>query len=140
MKVQQIQNNNIDLKNKPQFKGVDGFLRYLATNQAVGANGVDLAFMVIPRTGTDLINRGPAAGLETGRREASGTVNHTLIGVYGGIAGGIIAAISGINSKYNANAITNTIEPITKSIIGSIIFVIVSIIPSRVLSKKFTPF
>ena len=104
MKVQQIQNNNIELKNKPQFKGVDGFLRYLATNQAVGANGVDLAFMVIPRTGTDLINRGPAAGLETGRREASGTVNHTLIGVYGGLAGALIAAVSGINSKYNANA------------------------------------
>ena len=104
MKVQQIQNNNIELKNKPQFKGVDGFLRYLATNQAVGANGVDLAFMVIPRTGTDLINRGPAAGLETGRREASGTVNHTLIGVYGGLTGALIAAVSGINSKYNANA------------------------------------
>ena len=85
MKVHLIQQNEIQKKNKtPQFKGAtDMFFRYLATNQAVGANGVDVAFMVIPRTTTDVIKRGPAAGLETGRREASGTVNHSLVGVYG---------------------------------------------------------
>lgn len=105
MKIQQIQQNNIQLKKDVQFKGAaDGFLRYLATNQAVGANAVDLSFMVIPRTSTDLVKRGPAAGLETGRREASGTLNHTLIGTYGAAAGALIAALSGINREYGTKA------------------------------------
>lgn len=106
MKVQRIQQNNIDqTNNRPQFKGVgDVFLRYLATNQAVGANAVDVGFMVIPRTGTDLIQRGPAAGLETGRREASGTINHSLVGVYGVAAGALIAALMGFNGNYGVCA------------------------------------
>ena len=106
MKVQRIQQNNIDqTNNRPQFKGVgDVFLRYLATNQAVGANAVDVGFMVIPRTGTDLIQRGPAAGLETGRREASGTTNHSLVGVYGAAAGALIAALMGFNGNYGVCA------------------------------------
>ena len=61
-------------------------LRFLDTNQAWGANAVDLGSMVIPRTTVDFVNRGPAAGMETGRREASGTINHSLIGVYGSLA------------------------------------------------------
>lgn len=88
-KIQQQQNQNI--KNDPQFKSTDGILRYLAVNQAVGANGVDLAFMVVPRTGSDMIGRGPLAGMETLRREIMGTINDSLIGVYG-IIGGILAA------------------------------------------------
>lgn len=105
MKIQQIQQNKIEKTKQPQFKGAgDAFLRYLATNQAVGASAVDFGFMVLPRTGTDLIKRGPEAGLETGRREASGTLNHMLIGVYGGVAGLIIAAISGINRDFDARA------------------------------------
>ena len=76
MKVQQIQqlkiNNSNDQKKNPQFKAADAFLRILATNQAIGATAVDFGFMVLPRTSTDFIKRGPAAGLETGRREASG--------------------------------------------------------------------
>ena len=104
MKVQQIQQNSIknnQKKHRPNFKGiVDTSLRYLVTNQALGANGVDIAFMVVPRTATDIIKRGPAAGLETGRREASGTANHSLIGAYG-IASGIVAAkLMGIDKKY----------------------------------------
>ena len=51
MKVQ-IQQNPIQ---QPHFKGaVDSGLRYLATNQAIGANGVDFCFMVTPRTASDL--------------------------------------------------------------------------------------
>ena len=70
-------------------KGFDALslgLRFLDTNQAWGANAVDLGSMVIPRTTVDFVNRGPAAGMETGRREASGTINHSLIGVYGSLA------------------------------------------------------
>ena len=58
-----------------QFKGaMDSSLRYLATNQAIGANGVDFCFMVTPRTASDTIKRGPAAGLETFRREIMGMI------------------------------------------------------------------
>jgi ribosomal protein L17 len=103
MKVHQIQQTRIE-KQEPQFKGAgDAFLRYLATNQAVGANGVDLAFMVLPRTGTDLVKRGPAAGLETGRREASGTANHTLIGVYGLGSGLLAASLMGIDKAFGTD-------------------------------------
>lgn len=103
MKVHQIQQSKIQ-KQEPQFKGAgDAFLRYLATNQAVGANGVDVTFMVLPRTGTDLVQRGPAAGLETGRREASGTANHTLVGVYGLGSGLLAASLMGIDKKFGTN-------------------------------------
>ena len=45
MKVQFNQQQNYN----PQFKSaIDTGLRYLATNQAVGANGVDLCSMVAP--------------------------------------------------------------------------------------------
>ncbi len=104
MKVHQIQEKNYQHKRQPHFKGIiDNSLRYLVTNQALGANGVDLAFMVIPRTTTDMIGRGPAAGAETLRREASGTANHSLIGAYG-IASGLVAAkLLGIDKKYGTN-------------------------------------
>ena len=101
MKVHQIQQKTQNQKQPTNFKGAgDAFLRYLATNQAVGANGVDVAFMVVPRTTTDMIGRGPAAGLETARREASGTANHTLVGVYGIGAGLIASALMGIDKKF----------------------------------------
>ena len=120
MKVQVIQQNDIAKKNsKPQFKGgADAFLRYLATNQAVGANGIDLVAMVIPRTTTDLVSRGPAAGLETARREASGTINHTLVGVFGIFAGSLIAAAMGINRKFNAGANKIMTAPETLNILA----------------------
>ena len=99
MKVQDLSQNKIQLNNSnPDFQGAGaGFLRYLATNQAVGANLVDVSFMVVPRTGLDLIRRGPMAGAETGRREASGTTNHTLVGIYGLGAGALVAATMGID-------------------------------------------
>ena len=81
MKIQPIipqlkqQENN---KENVQFNGLADAatlgLRFLDTNQAWGANAVDLGSMVIPRTTVDMVNRGPAAGMETGRREASGTI------------------------------------------------------------------
>ena len=105
MKIQQIQpqiqqQNKIENKKENvNFTGLGDFatlgLRFLDTNQAWGANAVDLSFMVIPRTSVDLVNRGPAAGFETGRREASGTANHSLVGVYGMLAGLLLA--TGIN-------------------------------------------
>ena len=50
MQVNLIRQNNIEQKNNPRFKGLgDQFFRFLATNQAVGANSVDLGFMVLPR-------------------------------------------------------------------------------------------
>lgn len=93
-------------KQNIQFKGTGDYislgLRFLDTNQAWGANAVDLGSMVIPRTTVDMINRGPAAGLETGRREAAGTINHSLIGVYGSMAA--LAFSLALNKTFNVRA------------------------------------
>ncbi len=120
MKVQQIsQQLEKNEKQNPQFKGaVDTAMRYLATNQAVGANGVDLAFMVTPRTASDTIRRGPVAGLETGRREMSGTVNHSLIGVYGGVAGALVAVAMGIDRKFKTKVNSMMAAPETVNILA----------------------
>lgn len=116
-KVNQNLNSNNNLN--PEFKGgTDAFFRYLAINQAVGANAVDLSFMVIPRTANDTIRRGPAAGLETGRREITGTVNHSLVGVYGITAGAIAAAIMGIDHKYGTNVNKIMAAPETLNILA----------------------
>ena len=85
-------------KNNPQFTGwVDTTLRFLDTNQAWGANAVDLGFMVLPRTATDF-GRGPEAGFETMRRESMGTINDSAVGAYGTLAG--LALATGINGTY----------------------------------------
>lgn len=105
MKIQNInqqQYNNKKYDNSTFTGAPDLFLRFLDTNQAWGANAVDLASMVIPRTTVDFVNRGPAAGMETGRREASGTINHSLVGVYGTIAG--LALAAALNSRYGIKA------------------------------------
>lgn len=86
---------------KGLFDPLTMFLRWLSTNQAWGANFVDLAFMVIPRTAVDF-TRGPEAGTETMRREATGTVNHSLIGAYGLTAATLMAL--GINNHYKVKA------------------------------------
>ncbi len=78
------------------------FLRFLDTNQAWGANLVDLASMVIPRTCYDMKNRGVATGLETARRESTGTFNHSMVGVYGTVLGSALAM--GINRAYGFRA------------------------------------
>lgn len=95
MKIQNIPQYQQNIENKKEKQNVrftgayDALslgLRFLDTNQAWGANAVDLGSMVIPRTTVDFVNRGPAAGTETARREASGTINHSFIGVYGSMA------------------------------------------------------
>ena len=101
---QQHQNKNKkqDIKFAGAFDAVTMGLRFLDTNQAWGANVVDLCSMVIPRTAVDFYNRGAAAGMETGRREASGTINHSLVGVYGTVAG--LALATALNNKYGIKA------------------------------------
>lgn len=93
--TKQNKNNN---STNPSFTGsADLFLRFLDTNQAWGANAVDLFCMVLPRTLTDY-SRGADAGTETLRREGMGTANHSLVGAYGTLAG--LALASGINGMY----------------------------------------
>ena len=123
MKIQplipQIQAEN-NKKERPQFTGFTDYatlgLRFLDTNQAWGANAVDLGSMVIPRTAVDMANRGPAAGMETGRREASGTINHSLVGVYPTIAGLLLA--TSLNSKYGIKAHKLFIDDDTLELLG----------------------
>lgn len=95
MIIQNIPRKQFNIENKKDnqnvrftgaYDAVTLGLRFLDTNQAWGANAVDLGSMVIPRTTVDMVNRGPVAGAETARREASGTVNHSLVGVYGSMA------------------------------------------------------
>lgn len=113
---QNLENKNNKVKFTGAFDAVTMGLRFLDTNQAWGANAVDLASMVIPRTTVDLINRGPAAGMETGRREASGTINHSLVGVYGTVAG--LALASALNSKYGIKAHKLFVDDETLDILG----------------------
>ena len=108
---------NSQQQNHPQFRGpVDSTMRYLATNQAVGANGVDFCFMVTPRTTSDMIKRGPAAGMETLRREIMGTINDSLIGCYGAVAGGLLAFA--LNKKYGADVKKMFTAPETLNILA----------------------
>lgn len=117
MKVLRVQQQDNTI-NKPQFKGVaDTAFRYLATNQGVGANLTDLGFMVIPRVATDA-SRGPAACAETARREASGTANHSLVGIYGMAGGAVAAALMGMNSKYGVNPVRIFVAPETLNILA----------------------
>ena len=69
-------------------------LRYLNVNEAIGAMLVDFCFMAMPRTIVDS-RRGFDAGVETGIRENSGTLNHLLIGTVGG------AAAYALSQKFN---------------------------------------
>ena len=107
MKVQQItQQQNNQRNNHPNFTGLADtgvqLLRFLDTNQAWGATAVDFSCMVAPRTMTDF-TRGPLAGVETLRREGSGTVNHAFVGlVYGPLAGMLMAVA--LNNKYGIKA------------------------------------
>jgi hypothetical protein len=113
MKIQQTSTlqpnsqNKLNVKKHPQQKHFTGgenlasFLRFLSVNQAWGANAVDLSSMVIPRTAVDF-TRGPDAGIETARREASSTVNHSLIGAYGFAAAWALSRA--LNKKYDMQA------------------------------------
>ena len=101
MNVQPIttQQNTNGLPKQTNFKGaLDTSLRYLVTQPAVGANLVDFSFMVAPRTINDGVKRGPAAGMETGRREIMGTINDSCVGLFGAAAGAMIAG--SLTKKY----------------------------------------
>lgn len=103
--IQQNNNNNNKRNNQPQFKGgletgATLLLRFLDTNQAIGANSVDLCSMVIPRTAYDFKKRGADAGIETARRESMGTINHSLVGIYGTLGGMLVAAA--LNRQYKS--------------------------------------
>lgn len=108
MKVQQItpqyiQQNKQKQQSQPRFTGAPKtaatlLLRFLDTNQAIGANSVDLCSMVIPRTVYDFHKRGADAGVETARRESMGTINHSLVGVYGTLGGMLVA--SALNRRF----------------------------------------
>ena len=121
MKIAQIQQQNNNNSNKhPQFKGViDNSFRFLATNQGVGANLTDVCFMVAPRVATDA-KRGPAACAETARREASGTANHSLIGVYGLGAGYLAASVMGIDRTFGTNVNSMFAAPETVNILAEL--------------------
>lgn len=97
--IPQIKAKNVKPKQQNFTGAFDTFLRFLDTNQAWGANFVDVAFMVAPRTGTDFIERNSSAGWETARRESMGTINDSSVGLYGAAAG--LALASGINKTYN---------------------------------------
>lgn len=96
------QNNQYNKNNNINFTSLSTVLRFLETNQAWGANGVDICSMVIPRTVVDFANRGPEAGTETARRESMGTINHSMVGVYGTAAG--LALASTLNKKFGIKA------------------------------------
>lgn len=122
MNIQPILPQQQNRQQNPNFTGAmevgTGILRFLDTNQAWGANSVDLCSMVIPRTTVDFVNRGPEAGTETARRESMGTFNHSMVGVYGTVAG--LALASTLNRKFGFKAHkifadNETIEAITKS-------------------------
>lgn len=105
MRINQIQ-QQVNNRQQQSFTGVGdaavAALRFLDTNQAWGATAVDFTCMVAPRTLTDF-TRGADAGVETLRREASGTVNHAAVGlVYGPLAGLLMSAA--VNSKYGIKA------------------------------------
>ncbi len=92
------------------------FLRFLDTNQAWGANLVDIGSMVIPRTAYDMSHRGFATGMETARREATGTFNHSMVGVYGWSLGALMAL--GLNKAYDIKAHKIFANNETLSILG----------------------
>ena len=139
MKITSIPQQKIELKNlqnqnetntqlngqAPQFTGLGSalitggnvLLRFLDTNQAWGANLVDVGSMVIPRTAYDMTKRGFSLGLETGRREATGTFNHAMVGVYGTAAGALMAFA--LNRAYDIKAHKIFANNETLNILGS---------------------
>lgn len=93
-------------RNKKQSFG-NGFelatqaFKILNESPAVGATIVDVGFMATPRTIVDS-KRGFNAGMETGIRETSGSVNHAMIGAYGLL--GALCASPLLNLKYGIKA------------------------------------
>ena len=73
--------------------------------------------MVSPRTASDTYKRGPAAGLETFRREIMGTINDSCIGIFGALAGAAIAGA--INKQFDLNINEMFTAPETLNILSA---------------------
>ena len=86
---------NTNKNNTPSFKSLGAMgtqaLNFLNTSPAIGACFVDFFSMVMPRTLVDF-GRSKDAGMETGFRESSGTINHALAGIVGLGAGYAVSA------------------------------------------------
>lgn len=117
-KAENKNNSNNNVQFGSAFETLTWGLRFLDTNQAIGANAVDLCSMVIPRTTVDFVNRGPAAGVETARREASGTINHSLFGLYGSLAA--LAFAMTLNNTFGIRADKIFADNETFDIVGKI--------------------
>lgn len=104
--ITKIQNSTLNYANNkqhnPNFKGFIDALRFLNTSPAIGACVVDLGSMVIPRTIVDTQKRGADAGMETGIRESSSTINHAVVGLVG--LGAATAVSGAINHRYGIEA------------------------------------
>ena len=97
--------NSKNSRKIPAFKNIattaTQALRYLNTSPAIGATVIDIGSMSAPRTIVDM-SRGLDAGIETGIREGSGTVNHALIGTYGLFATFLLSQF--FNRAYNVKS------------------------------------
>ena len=92
---QQFKNRNEHNNSNPNFKGAvelgTQVLNYFNTSPAVGACFIDFISMAFPRTMVDM-SRSFDAGVETGIRESSGTINHALAGIIGLGAGYLVSS------------------------------------------------
>lgn len=106
-KQPQLKQNNQNKNSNPSFGNAaialgTQTLNFLNTNPAVGACFVDFFSMVMPRTAVDL-GRSVDAGIETGIRESTGTVNHALAGIVGLGAGYAVSAAFNRANGVNAH-------------------------------------
>lgn len=103
-----LKTNNSNQKKNQSFGSAAGFvsqsLRFLSVNESIGATLVDFFSMALPRTIVDS-TRGLDAGIETGIRENSGTVNHVMIGTIGGLAAYALAPQFNKNYAVRSHAI-----------------------------------
>lgn len=95
------QNSNPSFGNAAVALGTQA-LNFLNTNPAVGACFVDFFSMVTPRTAVDM-GRSLDAGIETGIRESTGTVNHAMAGLVGLGAGYAVSAAFNKANGVNAH-------------------------------------
>ncbi len=87
--------NKIKINKKQSFKGPVSsglwLLRGINQKPALGACGVDLCSMVIPRTAIEMKNRGKQAGIEAMFREGISCFIHACVGLIGFAAGSLIS-------------------------------------------------
>ncbi len=90
-RITQPSSNSVNIKGKnknqsfkgPVLTGVLGVLRGINQKPALGACGVDLFSMVIPRTAIEMKNRGKQAGIEAMFREGISCFIHACVGLIG---------------------------------------------------------